>query len=32
VLKKAGALEDGPLLRMYRTDVETLLAFGRLSP
>ena len=32
VLRKAGELEDGPLLRLYRTDVETLLAFGRLSP
>lgn len=32
VLRKAGALEDGPLLKMYRTDTEALLAFGRLSP
>jgi SulP family sulfate permease len=32
VLRKAGALADGPLLRLYRTDVEALLAFGRLSP
>jgi SulP family sulfate permease len=32
VLRKAGALDDGPLLHMYRTDAETLLAFGRLSP
>ncbi len=32
VLRKAGALEDGPLLHMYRTDAEALLAFGRLSP
>jgi SulP family sulfate permease len=32
VLQQAGALDDGPLLRMYRTDVEALLAFGRLSP
>ena len=31
VLKRAGALEEGPLLRMYRTDVDALLAFGRLS-
>ncbi|MBA3771025.1 MAG: SulP family inorganic anion transporter [Ramlibacter sp.] len=31
VLRKAGALEDGPLLHMYRTDSEALLAFGRLS-
>ncbi len=32
VLLKAGVLEDGPLLKMYRTDTEALLAFGRLSP
>ncbi|AEG94210.1 SulP family inorganic anion transporter [Ramlibacter tataouinensis] len=32
VLRRAGALHDSPLLRMYRTDVEALLAFGRLSP
>lgn len=32
VLRKAGELQEGPLLRMYRTDVEALLAFGRLSP
>jgi SulP family sulfate permease len=32
VLRKAGALEEGPLLHMYRTDAEALLAFGRLSP
>lgn len=31
VLQRAGALEAGPLLRLYRTDVDTLLAFGRLS-
>ena len=31
VLQRAGALEEGPLLKMYRTDVEALLAFGRLS-
>ena len=31
VLQRAGALEEGPLLRMYRTDVDALLAFGRLS-
>ncbi len=31
VLQRAGALDDGPLLRMYRTDVDALLAFGRLS-
>jgi SulP family sulfate permease len=32
VLQKAGALEPGPLLQMYRTDAEALMAFGRLSP
>lgn len=32
VLEKAGALKAGPLLKMYRTDTEALLAFGRLSP
>jgi SulP family sulfate permease len=32
VLRKAGALEQGPLLRMYRTDAEALLALGRLDP
>jgi sulfate permease, SulP family len=32
VLRKAGALDDSPLLHMYRTDAEALLAFGRLSP
>jgi len=32
VLQKAGALDEGPLLKMYRTDTEALLAFGRLSP
>ncbi|MEP6791260.1 MAG: sodium-independent anion transporter, partial [Ramlibacter sp.] len=31
VLRSAGALNEGPLLRMYRTDVEALMAFGRLS-
>jgi SulP family sulfate permease len=31
VLRSAGALQEGPLLQMYRTDTETLLAFGRLS-
>jgi SulP family sulfate permease len=31
VLRRAGALDDGPLLRMYRTDVDALQAFGRLS-
>ena len=32
VLEKAGALQDGPLLKMYRTDSEALVAFRRLSP
>ncbi|TFZ03040.1 SulP family inorganic anion transporter [Ramlibacter henchirensis] len=32
VLRKAGELQEGPLLKLYRTDVEALLAFGRLSP
>jgi SulP family sulfate permease len=32
VLQKAGALRESPLLKMYRTDTEALLAFGRLSP
>jgi SulP family sulfate permease len=32
VLEKAGALQPGALLKMYRTDTEALLAFGRLSP
>ncbi|MGE0333021.1 MAG: SulP family inorganic anion transporter [Ramlibacter sp.] len=31
VLRRAGALDDGPLLRMYRTDVDALQAFGRLG-
>jgi len=31
VLKRAGALHEGPLLHMYRTDVDALMAFGRLS-
>jgi SulP family sulfate permease len=32
VLRKAGELQEGPLLHLYRTDVEALVAFGRLSP
>lgn len=32
VLEKAGVLREDPLLKMYRTDTEALLAFGRLSP
>jgi SulP family sulfate permease len=31
VLQKAGVLDEGPLLKTYRTDTEALLAFGRLS-
>lgn len=31
VLERAGALTEGPLLRLYRTDIDALLAFGRLS-
>ena len=31
VLRKAGELEEGPLLHMYRTDAEALLAFGRVG-
>ncbi|WP_048439015.1 SulP family inorganic anion transporter [Caenimonas sp. SL110] len=31
VLLRAGALDDSPLLRMYRTDGEALAAFTRLS-
>jgi len=32
VMRKAGVLDESPLLHMYRTDAEALLAFGRLSP
>ncbi len=32
VLRKAGALDDGPLLGVYRTDAEALQAFARLAP
>ena len=32
VLEKAGTLQQDELLKMYRTDTEALLAFGRLSP
>jgi SulP family sulfate permease len=32
VLAKAGALQENPLLKTYRTDTEALLAFGRLGP
>ena len=31
MLRRAGELKDDPLLKMYRTDVEALVAFGRLS-
>jgi len=31
VLRKAGELQDGPLLRLYRTDAEALQAFGTPS-
>jgi len=31
VLKRAGALADGPLLQMYRTDADALAALNRIS-
>ncbi len=31
MLRRAGALDDDPMLRMYRTDLEALVAFGRHS-
>ncbi len=31
VLRRAGALDDGPLLRLYRTDADALQAFSALS-
>jgi SulP family sulfate permease len=31
VLERAGVLAEGPMLKMYRTDAEALLAFGRLG-
>jgi SulP family sulfate permease len=31
VLRKAGVLDEGPLLSMYRTDAEALLVLGRLA-
>ena len=31
VLRKAGALYEGPLLTMYRTDAEALQAFDQLG-
>lgn len=31
MLQRAGELEPGGLLRMYRTDTDALVAFGRLS-
>ena len=30
VLRKAGVLDDGPLLSVYRTDAEALVAFRSL--
>lgn len=29
MLRRAGSLKDDPLLRLYRTDLEALVAFGR---
>jgi SulP family sulfate permease len=31
-LRRAGELQDGPLLRMYRTDAEALAALRQLGP
>ncbi|MES2975801.1 MAG: SulP family inorganic anion transporter [Pseudomonadota bacterium] len=31
VLRRSGALADGPLLQMYRTDADALVAFSRFS-
>lgn len=31
VLRRAGALDDGPLLRLYRTDAQALMALGLLA-
>lgn len=31
MLQRAGVLKEGPMLRMYRTDLETLAALGRHS-
>ncbi len=31
MLERAGALTPGPGLRLYRTDIDALMAFGRLS-
>ncbi|MEO5672594.1 MAG: solute carrier family 23 protein, partial [Ramlibacter sp.] len=31
VLRKAGALSEGPLLKMYRTDAEAMQAFGNVE-
>lgn len=31
MLQRAGALQPGPHLRLYRTDIDALMAFGRLS-
>jgi SulP family sulfate permease len=32
VLERAGALQPGPLLQLYRTDAEALVAFGQTGP
>jgi len=32
VLRRAGELQEGPLLRLYRTDAEALQAFGASAP
>ena len=31
-LRKAGELHEGPFLKMYRTDAETLHALAQLAP
>jgi SulP family sulfate permease len=31
-LRTAGELHDGPYLKLYRTDAETLQALAQLSP
>jgi SulP family sulfate permease len=32
VLQKAGALQESPLLKMYRTDADALQAFAAITP
>ncbi len=32
VLLRAGVLQESPLLKMYRTDTDALLAFERIGP